>query len=67
MKMFISKEVEELSNNYLANPFGNKKDKRIENWIFTPELWMFTIENVFTFENWIFTSENRISKIIHPQ
>ena len=35
MKMFISKEVEELSNNYLANPFGNKKDKRIENWIFT--------------------------------
>ena len=30
---FISKEVENLSSNYLDNPFGSKKDKRIDNWI----------------------------------
>ena len=33
--MFISKEVEELSINYITNPFGKKKDKRIQDWIST--------------------------------
>ena len=31
--MFISKEVEALYNQYKDNPFGNKKDRRIENWL----------------------------------
>ena len=31
--MFISEEVEKLSQDYLENPFGKKKDKRIEGWL----------------------------------
>ena len=31
--MFISEEVELLSRQYTTLPFGNKKDKRIENWL----------------------------------
>lgn len=31
--MFISEEVEILSCQYKSLPFGNKKDKRIENWL----------------------------------
>ena len=31
--MFISKEVEALYYQYKENPFGNKKDKRIESWL----------------------------------
>jgi len=33
MSMFISEEVESLSCQYIDNPFGNKKDKRIEGWL----------------------------------
>ena len=31
--MFISEEVEIFSGDYLNNPFGSKKDKRIDNWL----------------------------------
>ena len=31
--MFISKEVEALYYQYKDNPFGNKKDRRIEGWL----------------------------------
>ena len=31
--MFISKEVETLSSQYIDNPFGDKKDKRIQGWL----------------------------------
>ena len=31
--MFISKEVEALYCQYQDNPFGNKKDRRIESWL----------------------------------
>jgi len=31
--MFISKEIEELSIDYLSKPFGDKKDKRVERWL----------------------------------
>ena len=31
--MFVSKEVEALYNQYKDNPFGNKKDRRIESWL----------------------------------
>ena len=31
--MFISKEVEALYYQYKDNPFGNKKDSRIESWL----------------------------------
>ena len=31
--MFISKEVEALYYQYKDNPFGNKKDRRIESWL----------------------------------
>ena len=31
--MFISKEVEELYYQYKDNPFGNRKDRRIESWL----------------------------------
>lgn len=31
--IFISNEIESLSRNFLDNPFGDKKDKRIENWL----------------------------------
>ena len=31
--MFISKEVETLYYRYKDNPFGNKKDRRIESWL----------------------------------
>ena len=31
--MFISEEVEIFSRDYLNNPFGSKKDKRIDNWL----------------------------------
>tara|TARA_Y100000817_G_C16795552_1_gene517153 strand:+ start:121 stop:1050 length:930 start_codon:yes stop_codon:yes gene_type:complete len=31
--VFISDEVESFSGEYLNNPFGSKKDKRIENWL----------------------------------
>jgi Predicted RNA methylase len=31
--MFISKEVEALYYQYQDNPFGNKKDRRIESWL----------------------------------
>ena len=31
--MFISEEVEIFSGDYLNNPFGSKKDKRIESWL----------------------------------
>ena len=31
--MFISKEIEALYYQYKDNPFGNKKDKRIESWL----------------------------------
>ena len=31
--MFVSKEVDALYNQYKDNPFGNKKDRRIESWL----------------------------------
>jgi len=31
--VFISEEVEIFSGDYLNNPFGGKKDKRIDNWL----------------------------------
>jgi len=31
--VFISEEVEIFSGDYLNNPFGSKKDKRIDNWL----------------------------------
>ena len=31
--MFISKEVETLFYQYRNNPFGKKKDRRIESWL----------------------------------
>ena len=31
--MFISKEVEALYYQYKDNPFGKKKDRRIESWL----------------------------------
>ena len=31
--MFISKQVEALYYQYKDNPFGNKKDRRIESWL----------------------------------
>ena len=31
--MFISKEVETLYYQYRNNPFGKKKDRRIESWL----------------------------------
>ena len=33
MSMFISEEVESLSCQYIDNPFGDKKDRRIEDWL----------------------------------
>ena len=31
--MFVSCEVDNLTKPYLSNPFGKKKDKRIESWL----------------------------------
>ena len=31
--MFISEEVDKLSRDYIENPFGDRKDKRIEDWL----------------------------------
>ena len=31
--MFVSEEVEIFSGDYLNNPFGCKKDKRIDDWL----------------------------------
>ena len=33
MSIFISEEVEILSHQYIDNPFGNKKDKRVDDWL----------------------------------
>ena len=33
MSRFISEEVEILSHQYIENPFGNKKDKRVDDWL----------------------------------
>ena len=33
MSRFISEEVEILSHQYIENPFGNKKDKRVDAWL----------------------------------
>lgn len=49
--MFISKEVDELSFEYISKPFGNKKDKRIEHWLDLLNKLNFVKEGVVDFEH----------------
>ena len=49
--MFISKEVDELSFEYISKPFGNKKDKRIGHWLDLLNRLNFVKEGVVNFEH----------------